>query len=167
MRVVMFYHSLVSDWNHGNAHFLRGVATELIERGHDVAIFEPRQSWSRQNLVANHGQAPIAEFHERYPVLRSAQYDLSTLDLDGALNGADLVLVHEWNDHELVRRVGEHRARAGAYRLLFHDTHHRAVTSPEQMRAYDLSSYDGVLVYGKVLRDLYLEHVAARTDVQL
>ena len=34
MRIAMFYHSLASDWNHGNAHFLRGIATELIERGH-------------------------------------------------------------------------------------------------------------------------------------
>jgi spore maturation protein CgeB len=30
MRVVIFCHSLVSDWNHGNAHFLRGVARELL-----------------------------------------------------------------------------------------------------------------------------------------
>ena len=22
MRIVMFYHTLLSDWNHGNAHFL-------------------------------------------------------------------------------------------------------------------------------------------------
>ena len=29
MRAALFYHSLVSDWNHGNAHFLRGVVTEL------------------------------------------------------------------------------------------------------------------------------------------
>jgi len=36
MRVVMFYHSLVSDWNHGNAHFLRGVVTELLRREHEV-----------------------------------------------------------------------------------------------------------------------------------
>ena len=36
MRIVMFYHSLLSDWNHGNAHFLRGVATELVCRGHTV-----------------------------------------------------------------------------------------------------------------------------------
>ena len=26
MRFVIFTHSLVSDWNHGNAHFLRGFA---------------------------------------------------------------------------------------------------------------------------------------------
>ena len=24
MKLVLFYHSLASDWNHGNAHFLRG-----------------------------------------------------------------------------------------------------------------------------------------------
>ena len=29
MRAVLFYHSLASDWNHGNAHFLRGVCSEL------------------------------------------------------------------------------------------------------------------------------------------
>lgn len=153
----MFYHSLVSDWNHGNAHFLRGVATELIDRGHDVAIYEPHRAWSRQNLVAEHGEAPIAEFHSVYPRLRSTAYHLRTIDLDAVLRSADLVLVHEWNEHELVRRIGEHRVRAGNYILLFHDTHHRAVTAPEQMHGYDLTNYDGVLAYGKVLRDLYLE----------
>jgi len=30
MRFVMFYHSLRSGWNHGNAHFLRGVVAELL-----------------------------------------------------------------------------------------------------------------------------------------
>ena len=57
MKIVLFYHSLVSDWNHGNAHFLRGVATELIDRGHDVHIYEPANSWSRENLVAEYGDA--------------------------------------------------------------------------------------------------------------
>ena len=32
MRIAMFYHSLLSDWNHGNAHFLRGIAWELRHR---------------------------------------------------------------------------------------------------------------------------------------
>ena len=41
MRIVVFCHSLVSDWNHGNAHFLRGVVSELLDRGHDVRVFEP------------------------------------------------------------------------------------------------------------------------------
>ena len=139
MKIVLFYHSLVSDWNHGNAHFLRGVATELVERGHDVRIYEPVDSWSRQNLMNEHGETPVAEFHARYPQLQSTQYALDALDLDDTLASADLVIVHEWNEHELVRRVGKHRADHGGYRLFFHDTHHRAITSPSQMQGYYLS----------------------------
>ena len=33
MNFVLFYHSLSSDWNHGNAHFLRGIVSELLARG--------------------------------------------------------------------------------------------------------------------------------------
>jgi len=47
--------------------------------------------------------------------------------------------------------------RSASFRLLFHDTHHRAVTAPEAMRRYDLSDYDGVLAFGTILRELYLE----------
>ena len=61
MRFVIFTHSLVSDWNHGNAHFLRGVATELAADGHQVRIFEPRDGWSITNLKLEHGEAPLAE----------------------------------------------------------------------------------------------------------
>ena len=37
------------------------------------------------------------------------------------------------------------RANGGRFQLLFHDTHHRSVTDPESMAAFDLSAYDGVL----------------------
>ena len=156
MRVVLFVHSLVSDWNHGNAHFLRGIVAELDARGHEVRVLEPRDGWSRANLVADHGEAPLRHFRERFPRLRSLLYDLESLDLGRALDGADVVLVHEWNPPELVRRLGERR-RAGSFRLLFHDTHHRAVTAPAEMARYDLSGYDGVLAFGRILRDLYRE----------
>src|SRR5690606_6180127 len=63
LRFALFYHSLISDWNNGNAHFLRGVASELIARRHDVRVFEPANAWSVQNLVADHGEAAIAAFH--------------------------------------------------------------------------------------------------------
>jgi spore maturation protein CgeB len=158
MQITLFVHSLLSDWNHGNAHFLRGVATELISRGHAVRIFEPRDAWSLQNLLNEPGgPAALEAFHAAYPALSSTRYDLNALDLDHTLDGADLVLVHEWNDPELVRRIGEHRKHGGTYRLLFHDTHHRSVTARDTMAAYDLSGYDGVLAFGEVLRDLYLE----------
>jgi spore maturation protein CgeB len=158
MRIVLFVHSLLSDWNHGNAHFLRGVATELISRGHEVAVYEPHDAWSLQNLLTEpRGPAALEGFHAAYPALASTRYDLHTLDLDRALDGAALVLVHEWNDHELVRRLGLHHRRNGTYRLLFHDTHHRSVTARGSMAGYDLSNYDGVLAFGNVIRDLYLE----------
>ncbi len=156
MRIVMFYHSLISDWNHGNAHFLRGIASELLSRGHEVLVYEPSDGWSLRSLIAEQGRAAVDRFHAAFPELRSTLYDPATLDLDGALDRADLVLVHEWNSHDLVRRIGQHRARAGRYRLLFHDTHHRSVTDPAAMSQYDLTHYDGVLAYGQVLRDLYL-----------
>jgi spore maturation protein CgeB len=58
--------------------------------------------------------------------------------------------------------VGQHRSDHGGYQLFFHDTHHRAITSPQQMQGYDLSQYDGVLAYGEVLRQIYVERDWAR-----
>lgn len=163
MRFVIFTHSLVSDWNHGNAHFLRGFATELSERGYEVRIFEPEHGWSRSNLVAEHGTAPIEEFARVYPKIGSREYRPETFDFDEALDGASVVLVHEWNSHEVVRRIGEWRASRGRGAiLLFHDTHHRSVTGEESMGAYDLRQYDGVLAYGGVIRDLYRKRGWAR-----
>src|SRR4051812_42474562 len=156
MRIVLFYHSLLSDWNHGNAHFLRGVVSELLARGHEVRVYEPEDSWSLQGLREEQGERPLYGFRAAYPGLSSTQYDPRRLDLDKALDGAGLVIVHEWNDHALVRRIGAHRARSGRYRLLFHDTHHRSVSEPDAMAAYDLTHYDGVLAFGRVIRDLYL-----------
>jgi spore maturation protein CgeB len=157
MRVVVFSHSLVSDWNHGNAHFLRGVATELQERGHEATVYEPADGWSRSNLLGTHGPAPLRDFASAFPHLQSRAYDPRSFDLGAALDDADLVLVHEWNEPALVQRIGAHRTRHDSYRLLFHDTHHRAATAPEEMDRFDLSGYDGVLAYGEVIRRIYLE----------
>jgi spore maturation protein CgeB len=162
MRFVIFCHSIVSDWNHGNAHFLRGVGSELMARGHEVLFYEPRDAWSLRNLIANHGDTAITRFYRAYPRIVSCSYDPDTVDLDEALEGADVIIVHEWNSHEIVKRIGEHRARSRRYKLYFHDTHHRAVTEPESMSRYDLRHYDGVLVFGEVLRDVYLRRGWAR-----
>lgn len=156
MRIAMFYHSLRSCWNHGNAHFLRGVVSELVARGHRVEVFEPSDAWSVQNLVRQAGETAATAYREAYPQLDSSLYDLRELDLDRVLDGVDLVLVHEWNDPALVARVGRHRRTAG-YRLLFHDTHHRAVTAPHEMAAMDLRDYDGVLAFGDIVRRTWLE----------
>ena len=50
MRIVFFVHSIVSDWNNGHAHFLRGLAVALIERGHEAVFCEPKDNRSTSNL---------------------------------------------------------------------------------------------------------------------
>jgi spore maturation protein CgeB len=164
MRVVIFCHSLRSDWNHGNAHFLRGVASELVHRGHDVHAFEPSDAWSVSNLVAAHGRSPLDGFARAYPELVDVVrvYDRQTLSLDAALTGADVVLVHEWSDPALVAAIGAARTAGAPFVLLFHDTHHRSITDRAGMAAYDLQHYDGVLAFGDVIRDAYLVNGWAR-----
>jgi spore maturation protein CgeB len=154
MKIVYFTHSLRSCWNHGNAHFLRGVLSELVDRGHEVRVCEPEGSWSLENLLRDHGEQGLAAFRRSYPELGSRSYSRPE---EGAAQawGADLVIVHEWNDPELVAAVGRLRARGGRFLLLFHDTHHRAVSAPEEMRAYDLGHYDGVLAFGAALAEVY------------
>jgi spore maturation protein CgeB len=164
MKVVIFCQSLLSDWNHGNAHFLRGVVAELLDRGHDVRSYEPLDGWSRANLLADAGTAPLAQTRRVFPWLDRVvhAYGGEGPDLDRALDGADLVLVHEWNEPSLVAAIGRRRAREERFALLFHDTHHRAVSAPGQMERFDLSDYDGVLAFGEVIRRLYLQRGWAR-----
>jgi spore maturation protein CgeB len=151
MKLVFFVHSLVSDWNHGNAHFLRGVVRELQRSGHDVEVYEPADGWSRRNLAATEGPDALREFSDRFPDLRSHVYGRD-LDVDSAVDQADAVIVHEWNAPWLVAAIGATSADA-----LFHDTHHRAVTAPAEMERFDLSGYAGVLAFGTTVADVYRE----------
>jgi spore maturation protein CgeB len=151
---VYFTHSLLSCWNHGNAHFLRGVLRELIARGHDVQACEPAGNWSLTNLLADGGEAGLAPFQTGYPELVPVTYADATA-AEALVDGADLVIVHEWNEPALVAEVGRLRAGGGRFQLLFHDTHHRAVSEPAAMQAYDLSGYDGVLAFGETLSEVY------------
>jgi len=155
MRLVVFCHSLRSDWNHGNAHFLRGVMTECRARGFEVMAHEPAGGWSAANLAAEQGEAALEAWREAYPGLPVTLYEPTRVDLDRALDGADVALVHEWNDPALVARIARHRRRHGGYALLFHDTHHRLVTDPEAIGAFDLDGFDGVLAFGEVLAEAY------------
>lgn len=162
MKIRLFYHSLLSDWNHGNAHFLRGVASELVARGHDVVVYEPADGWSLSNLTQQHGRGPLRKFRAAYPQLKGVRYHLAKINLDRVLRDCDLVIAHEWNKPELIRALGEARRRHG-FVLLFHDTHHRIVTDRAAMSAYDFSHYDGVIAYGDILRRIYLsERLAVR-----
>jgi spore maturation protein CgeB len=154
MKIVYFTHSLASCWNHGNAHFLRGVLSELIARGHNVTAWEPEGAWSLANLLADHDESGLSPYHAAYPELSSSTYGPEHPP-EQMVDGADLVIVHEWNEPALVAALGALRSRGAPFTLLFHDTHHRAVSEPEAMRAYDLSGYDGVLAFGEALSEVY------------
>ena len=155
MRFVFYTHSLLSDWNHGNAHFLRGIMRELVSRGHEALALEPAGGWSRSNLTAQHGTGAIERFAAVFPELLSICYG-ETFDHEARLSEADVVIVHEWTDPRLVAEIGSVRRRGGRFTLLFHDTHHRAVSQAASISALALEGYDGILAFGETLRERYL-----------
>ncbi len=154
MKVVLYAHSVVSDWNNGNAHFLRGILSDLARRGHTTQVLEPEDGWSRVNLIANHGTGPLERFTGRFPQLEVTTYG-SDFEHEAALDGADVVIVHEWTPAELVRRIGRLRQAGGGFALLFHDTHHRGVSEAAAIEQLPLDDYDAVLTFGETLRRRY------------
>jgi spore maturation protein CgeB len=156
MRIAFVVHSVASCWNQGNAHFLRGVVTALQAKGHTVAVLEPADGWSRQNLLADAGEQALEGFAAKFPtidpVLHTGADDAREKVAEFA---PDLVVVHEWNDPNLVNAFGLDRKRGAPWTLLFHDTHHRAVSHPEELARFDLSGYDGVLAFGAVIAEIY------------
>ncbi len=158
MKIVLFTHSLVSDWSHGNAHFLRGLARALTARGHEVVSCERWRNWATDELLEEQGAGPIVEFARLFPDLHIRVYggwETIMDEVDELTRGADVVLVHEFNDPELIGAVGVARARRGDFLALFHDTHHRAATVPWQVARFNLMHYDGVLAYGASLAEVY------------
>lgn len=158
MKVVFFVHAIASCWNNGNAHFMRGVVTALQRKGHNVEVFEPRAAWSHENLLADHGPAALDNFEVTFPTIRPLVYDPALDDPETLIGDADLVIAHEWNEPAFVNRLGRLRAGGGDFLLFFHDTHHRAATSPDAMRRFDLSGFDGVLAFGSAIADIYRRH---------
>lgn len=156
MRIVMFCHSLLSDWNHGNAHFLRGIASELVARGHRVTIYEPRNGWSLCNLMRDHGGRVIERFKRRYPQLHIRFYNPPDLDVDRVLKHANLVIVHEWTAPGVIEAISRRHRRSARSLLLFHDTHHRSLTDQEGIGKLRLHGFDGILAFGNAVRDIYI-----------
>jgi spore maturation protein CgeB len=174
MKAVFFYHAFTSCWNNGNAHFLRGVARELARLGHEVVVFEPVDGWSRTNALQDGGEGTLREAAALVPDVKLHTYG-ALLNLDEVLDGADLVMVHEWNSPALTAQIGRLRAGGAKFTLLFHDTHHRAITAPQELAQFHLDGFDGVLAFGQILREIYVKrgwarraftwHEAADTDL--
>jgi spore maturation protein CgeB len=112
--------------------------------------------------VREHGQGPIQEFRCAYPGITSEFYEAQDFDAQRTLRNVDLAIVHEWTAPEIIRKIAAYRVSARGFRLLFHDTHHRAVSAPGSIPHQALGAFDGVLAYGRSLRDLYLRRGWAR-----
>lgn len=157
-----FVHSWISDWNHGNAHFLRGLVRELQHLGHQVRCYEQYGSWSLTNLVDNEGdkaQKAIDQFRREFPDLdvRLYQNDSGLADaLRMELQGADIVVIHEWNDPDVVNTILSLKQELG-FKALLHDTHHRAHTNPGELLRFQLQLFDGVLAFGEAIRRIYTD----------
>lgn len=162
LRLAFFAHSFTSDWNNGNAHFLRGLARALVRMGHSVVCWEERDSWSRENLVEAEGEAgrgSLAEFARSFPELDIRAHAGGSSQIAAALQDVDVAIVHEWNEPELVATLLDARQASGC-RLLFHDTHHRASSSPAAIERLQVRAFDGVLAFGEALRRIYVEQLA-------
>jgi spore maturation protein CgeB len=162
LQIALFSHSLVSDWNHGNAHFLRGLARELVRMGHQVRCYEELGSWSLTNLMKQEGERAIEAidaFRRTYPELDIRFYKSGAQlpeYLEGELKETDLVFLHEWNDPRVVNSVLALKPKLG-FRALFHDSHHRAYTNAGEILKFDLHLVDGVLAFGEAIRRIYAE----------
>jgi spore maturation protein CgeB len=160
LQIRFFAHSLVSDWNHGNAHFLRGLCRALLRMGHTVRAYEELGCWSLSNLVNNEGDKAIAainEFRATYPDLDIRFYrNDHTLDrlIEEELKGADVVVIHEWTEPAVANKILAQKRKHG-YKVLFHDTHHRAYTRANEILRFHLHLVDGVLAFGETIRRIY------------
>jgi spore maturation protein CgeB len=156
VRICFVVHSVISCWNNGNAHFLRGVVAALQALGHPVSVLEPADGWSRANFVAQVGEVALAENAARFRHLAPVLYNSVPQALDAlAAAEPDLVVVHEWNPPGLVNAIGARRHAGERFVLLFHDTHHRALSQPDEISRFDLSGYDGILAFGACLAQIY------------
>jgi spore maturation protein CgeB len=161
MKAVFFHHAFTCCWNNGNAHFMRGVARELARLGHEVVVCEPEDGWSRINALRDGGDTILDETEGLLGFVQLHRYR-ATPDLDAVLDHAALVIVHEWNPPELIASIGRRRANGAKFNLLFHDTHHRAVTARDEFSQINLDGYDAVLAFGEVLREMYVQRGWAR-----
>jgi spore maturation protein CgeB len=163
LNIALFSHSLVSDWNHGNAHFLRGLVRELVRLGHRVRCYEELGCWSLSNLMKHEGERAIQaidNFRAAYPELDIRFYQSSHPGfrqfLHHELKGTHIVLLHEWNQPFVVNSVLELKRKLG-FIALFDDSHHRAYTRTAEILRFHLYLVDGVLAFGESIRRIYAD----------
>ena len=117
--------------------------------------WNPRTAGAAGILLRDQGPAALALFAARFPDLLSIEYD-DDFEHEAFLADADVVVVHEWTEPALVSRIGAMRRGSSCFTLVFHDTHHRAVSRTAEITELELEDYDLILTFGETLRERYL-----------
>jgi spore maturation protein CgeB len=165
-RFAFFYPSVISDWNNGNAHFLRGLMRALQARGHDVVCYEQADNWSLTNLLRVAPTA-VADFVAQFPDLRFERYELGpglATWIYEQLAGADVAIVHEWNPAEVIGLIGRLSAQRGVT-AIFHDTHYRVVLNQDDRESLGLDRYAAILAYSPSVAQRYRDLGYGRVHV--
>jgi spore maturation protein CgeB len=130
--------------------------------GHNLRCYEQLGSWSLSNLMRSEGERAIGaidDFRRRCPELDIRFYEFNPELRDRLreeVRDADVVVIHEWSEPELVRVLLELKREFG-FKALFHDTHHRAYTDPGAILQLNIQHFDGILAFGEALRRVYRE----------
>ena len=75
LRISYVTHTVRSDWNNGNAHFLRGFIRALGAMHHSVTVIEPEKNWSIDNLRTELlGAESLSGFARAYQDLNIVTY---------------------------------------------------------------------------------------------
>jgi spore maturation protein CgeB len=109
----------------------------------------------------------ISDFAALFPDLAYERYPLDDA-LEGWLRqrveGADVVVVHEWNDPSVIRCIGALCAEMGRS-VYFHDTHYRVVLDATHRASLGLESYTAILAYSPSVAERY--RALGYTDVHV
>jgi glycosyltransferase involved in cell wall biosynthesis len=151
MKYIFLYKSMFNGYNFSQAHFIRGVAEQLIGLGHDVDVFVPE---SPTEFMASE---ELASDDRNAFSLQIRTYNLLHLKDSGLLDDADLVIVHHENKSELFDEVFALRKNR-RFKVFIHDSSSNHFDLKDSKNRNYAELADGVLVGAGYLISQYLAH---------
>ncbi len=117
--------------------------------------YEQADNWSLANLLKLNPRA-IDDFQRAFPDLRFETYDLGHVEgfVRDRLAQADVALVNEWNEPDVIRLIGR-VCRELRVTALFHDTHYRVVLDENYRQRLGLEQFDHILAFSPSVASRY------------
>lgn len=153
MHIAFFGHSILADWNNGQAHFVRGLIRELCRLGHQCVFYEAKDNLATRQQVSCVGRSSLLETLRVFPFLRVRLHRDGSRDplgfLPQALEEADIAIVLEGAEPSLIRALPE--AVGPGQLCLFLDGRGRLPQEQSLYRGYGLERYGAVLAASRAL----------------